>query len=161
MNVVSLMSCVGMLSRIITSGAIFQKSLQLDQKKMGKLTISKVLNLAAADAGSLDFVSTCAAFLSFSCLCVFILICPMLTSMCLNLQAEGDSLLCVRSIYVRIDTIFCTVHSLTYTYVHTYNFIFIVCSEREAAKGSPGTVVYMGERARVWLEWNWNWLMWN
>ena len=100
MNVVSLMSCVGMLSRIITSGAIFQKSLQLDQKKMGKLTISKVLNLAAADAGSLDFVSTCAAFLSFSCLCVFILICPMLTSMCLNLQAEGDSLLCVRSIYI-------------------------------------------------------------
>ena len=62
MNVVSLVLCVGMLSRIITSGAIFQKSLQLDQKKMGKLTISKVLNLAAADAGSLDFVSTCAAF---------------------------------------------------------------------------------------------------
>lgn len=47
-----------MLSRIVTSGAIFQKSLQLNQKTMGKLTIGKVLNLAAADAGSLDYVST-------------------------------------------------------------------------------------------------------
>lgn len=52
-----------MLSRIVTSGAIFQKSLQLNQKKIGKLTIGKVLNLAAADAGSLDFVSTLSWFI--------------------------------------------------------------------------------------------------
>lgn len=49
--------CIGMLSGIISSGAIFNKSLSLDQKTLGKFSLGNVISLVSNDVRKLDFVS--------------------------------------------------------------------------------------------------------
>lgn len=46
-----------MLSGIISSGAIFNKSLSLDQKTLGKFSLGNVISLVSNDVRKLDFVS--------------------------------------------------------------------------------------------------------
>ena len=49
--------CVGMLSGIISSGAMYHKSLSLDQKTLGKFSLGNIISLVSNDVRKLDFVS--------------------------------------------------------------------------------------------------------
>ena len=47
-----------MLSGIISSGAIFSKSLSLDQKALGKFSLGCLISIVSNDVRKLDFVSS-------------------------------------------------------------------------------------------------------
>ena len=46
-----------MLARIVTTGALYKKTLELNLKTIGELTIGKIVNLASNDVQRLDIVS--------------------------------------------------------------------------------------------------------
>ena len=46
-----------MLARIIATGALYKKTLELNLKTIGELTIGKIVNLASNDVQRLDIVS--------------------------------------------------------------------------------------------------------
>ena len=47
----------GMISRIVMTGAIYQKVLSLSQVTVGQLSIGHIVNLASNDVQRLDLVS--------------------------------------------------------------------------------------------------------
>ena len=50
---------LGMLARIVTTGALYKKTLELNLKTIGELSIGKIVNLASNDVQRLDIVSQC------------------------------------------------------------------------------------------------------
>ena len=48
-----------MLARIVTTGALYEKTLELKLKTIGELSIGKIVNLASNDVQRLDIVSQC------------------------------------------------------------------------------------------------------
>ena len=48
-----------MLARIVTTGALYKKTLELNLKTIGELSIGKIVNLASNDVQRLDIVSQC------------------------------------------------------------------------------------------------------
>ena len=46
-----------MLARIVTTGALYKKTLELNLKTIGELSIGKIVNLASNDVQRLDIVS--------------------------------------------------------------------------------------------------------
>ena len=47
----------GMLARIVSTGALYKKTLELNLKTIGELSIGKIVNLASNDVQRLDIVS--------------------------------------------------------------------------------------------------------
>ena len=48
-----------MLARIVSTGALYKKTLELNLKTIGELSIGKIVNLASNDVQRLDRVSQC------------------------------------------------------------------------------------------------------
>jgi ATP-binding cassette subfamily C (CFTR/MRP) protein 4 len=56
---------IGMISRIIMTGAVYQKVLSLNQVTVGRLSIGRIVNLASNDVQRLDLVC-CSSLLLMS-----------------------------------------------------------------------------------------------